>query len=197
MVQTALRVLRHGQAGRLQGCHHLGGHFGAAGGGVLHLVQAWVKAAKVMDGFGPGGKTDGGHSGVPVRADHHDGAGLAQLSRHLFHGRTRGTGVQGKHGGAVGHKQDGASAGWGVFRGHVWHCAGLEVRPWEKPDAIQVGLSGFAVAETAAVTVLTAAPAFQATIPPSLFTPIERLFFSTGKRHDLPQHPTLHQRPMV
>ena len=42
------------------------------------------------------------------QARHHDGEGLAQLSRHLCHGRTRGTGVQGKHGGAVGHKQDGA-----------------------------------------------------------------------------------------
>jgi hypothetical protein len=48
---------------------------------------------------------------------------------------------------------------------------------WEKLDAIQVGFSGFAVDETAAVTVLTAAPAFQATIPPSFFTPFERLFF--------------------
>ena len=45
----------------------------------------------------------------------------------------------------------------------MWHCAGLEVRQWEKADAIQVGLSSFTVAKTAAVTVLTAAPAFQAT----------------------------------
>jgi hypothetical protein len=41
----------------------------------------------------------------------------------------------------------------------------------DKLKAIQVGLSGFAVNETAAVTVLTASPAFQATIPPSFFTP--------------------------
>jgi len=47
----------------------------------------------------------------------------------------------------------------------------------DKLEAIQVGLSGFAVNGTAAVTVLTASPAFQATIPPSFFTPFERLFF--------------------
>ena len=113
VVQTALCVLQGRQACGLQGGHHLRGSFGAAGGGVLHLVQAGVKTTEVVDGFGSGGKAHGGRSGLPVGADHHDGAGCAQRGHQFAHGRTRSAGAQGKHGGAVGHKQDRAWGGHG------------------------------------------------------------------------------------
>ena len=119
MVQAAPRVLCHRQAIRLQRVHHLGCHFGAAGGRVLDLVKARVKTAKVVDGFGPGGKAHGGHRRVPVRADQHDGAGRGQLRRDLRHGRARRTGMQGKHGRAVGHEQDRARGRHGFFQGAI------------------------------------------------------------------------------
>jgi len=107
MVQTASRVGVGGQASRLQRRHDLHAHFGAAGGGVLDLEEAGVKAAEVMDGVESGSDADGGHAGFPVGANDHNRARRGQLFCELTHGGAGRAGLQGKHGGAMGHEEDG------------------------------------------------------------------------------------------
>ena len=115
VVQAALGVLLHRKAVGLQRGHHLLGGLGAAGGGVAQVVQAGVKATKVVNGVELGGRAHGGHHSVPMRADHHNRARRGQALRQLRHGRTGSAGVQGKSGRAVGHKKNlagGLHGGW-------------------------------------------------------------------------------------
>ena len=115
VVQAALGVLLHGKAVGLQGCHHLLRGFRAAGGGVAQFVQARIEAAKVVNGFQLRRCADRRHRSFPMGAHHHNGARCAVRVHQLAHGRARSTGLQGKSGRAVGHKENVAVGLHGVY----------------------------------------------------------------------------------
>ena len=74
MIQAAPWCLIDGEPGGAQHVDHLVRCLGAAGGGVLNLIQLGGKTIKVMDGFELRRGADGGDAGVPMRTHHHDGA---------------------------------------------------------------------------------------------------------------------------
>ena len=77
-----------------------------------------------MNGVQPVGHADGGHGGVPMGADHDDGARLRQALRLVTQRRAGGAGRQGKGGRAVGHKQTGQG---GVHLGARFLGGGVSV----------------------------------------------------------------------
>ena len=107
MVEAAFVVRRHRQAGSADGGNNQLGGLAATAGRVAQAVEFVRETGEVVDGFQAVSKTNGGHGGVPVRADDNDGARRGQsvgLGGNRRPGRTR---AQRKSRRAVGNEKCG------------------------------------------------------------------------------------------